>query len=128
MCGMGKTLISCNFSKKYSKIIIIAPIRQFVKQNLNRYIEYGYNGIHLTISCDGTRHSDTIKKFINSNEEFLISCTFDSIDVLFNCISNLDNSDLIIIIDEFHNLPKSSLLDNTNPMYKLLNSKKSSDI
>jgi superfamily II DNA or RNA helicase len=123
MCGMGKTLISYKFSRKYSKIIIISPIRQFVKQNLNRFIEYEFNGVYLTISCDGTRHVNTIKKFIDSNDEFLISCTFDSVDVLYNCIGNLDNSDMIIIIDEFHNLSKSCLLDKTNPMYKLLHSK-----
>ena len=121
MCGMGKTLISYKFSKRYSKVIIIAPIRQFVKQNLNRFKEYGYIGNTLTISCDGTRHIDTIKDFIKSNDEFLISCTFDSVDVLYKCIKKLDK-DLIIIIDEFHNISKSSLTNESNPMYKLLHS------
>ena len=121
MCGMGKTLISYKFSKQFSKVIIIAPIRQFVKQNLNRFKEYGYIGNTLTISCDGTRHIDTIKNFIKSNDEFLISCTFDSVDVLYKCIKKLDK-DLIIIIDEFHNISKSSLTNESNPMYKLLHS------
>lgn len=120
MCGMGKTLISYEFSKKYSKVIIISPIRQFVKQNLNRFKEYGCNKNYLTISCDGTRHIDTIKHFINSNNEFLISCTFISVDVLLDCIKDLDKSNLMIIIDEFHNLPKTSLTDETNHLYKLL--------
>jgi len=50
MCGMGKTLISYEFSKKYDRIIIISPIRQFVKQNLNRFKEYGCEKNYLTIS------------------------------------------------------------------------------
>jgi superfamily II DNA or RNA helicase len=120
MCGMGKTLISYKFSSNYKKIIIISPIRQFVKQNLNRFKEYGCDKTYLTISCDGTRHKKTIKQFIKSNKEFVISSTFKSIDVLFDCIKNLDIPDVIFIIDEFHNLPKSCLIDETNSMYKLL--------
>lgn len=120
MCGMGKTLISYEFSKKYKKIIIILPIRQFVKQNLNKFKEYKCDKNNLTISCDGTRHIDTIKNFVDTNDEFIISCIFISVDVLFDCIKDLDKSNFVIIIDEFHNLPKTSLTDETNHLYKLL--------
>ena len=42
-CGTGKTLISYISSIKISKqIIIISPLKQFAKQNLDRFVEYGF--------------------------------------------------------------------------------------
>ena len=41
-CGTGKTYTSYLISEKYNKIIIISPLKQFAKQNLDRFIEYGF--------------------------------------------------------------------------------------
>ena len=41
-CGTGKTLTSYLISKKYKQIIIISPLKQFAIQNLDRFIEYGF--------------------------------------------------------------------------------------
>jgi predicted helicase len=54
-CGCGKTFTSYLISNKYKQVIIISPLRQFAKQNLDRYIEYGYKYNSLLIDSDGTR-------------------------------------------------------------------------
>jgi predicted helicase len=41
-CGTGKTFTSFLISQNYQQIIIMSPLKQFAKQNLVRYIEYGY--------------------------------------------------------------------------------------
>ena len=70
----------------YKQVIIISPLRQFAKQNLDRYIEYDYKHNYLLIDSDGTRDVKEIKKFIKSNDNFLISSTFCSIDVIHKCL------------------------------------------
>ena len=42
-CGCGKTYTSYMISSEYSHIIIISPLREFARQNLDRFIEYGYD-------------------------------------------------------------------------------------
>ena len=116
-CGTGKTYITYLCSTLYKKIIILSPLKEFAKQNLNRFIEYGYNKNTLLVDSDGERDIDNINKFIN-NESFLISSTFCSVDV----ISKLQLDNVLIIIDEFHNLSKNNVTDENNDFYKLLNS------
>jgi len=109
-CGTGKTLISYISSIKLSKqIIIISPLKQFAKQNLDRFVEYGFNSPTLLIDSDsdGTRNFNEIKKFIKSNEKFVISSTFCSVDIINKCLNYLNNP--FIIVDEFHNLSKTNV-------------------
>ena len=106
-CGTGKTYTSYLISSKYKQIIIISPLKQFAKQNLDRYIEYGYKNNTLLIDSDGTRDKKEIKTFIKSNESFLISSTYCSVDMIHKCLKYM--KDPFIIIDEFHNLSKSNV-------------------
>jgi len=63
-CGCGKTLIGSMSSNRYKHIIILSPLREFAKQNLNRLIEYGYNATNsLLVDSDGNRDLDSIKEF-----------------------------------------------------------------
>jgi hypothetical protein len=117
-CGTGKTFTSYLIAKDYNQIVILSPLKQFAKQNLDRYIEYGYNDSTLLVDSDGERDEELITKFINLNEKFLISSTFDSIDVI--CFDKMDN--VLIIIDEFHNLSKNNVTNEDDYFYKLLNS------
>jgi superfamily II DNA or RNA helicase len=120
-CGCGKTYTSYLISEKYSQIILISPLREFASQNLNRFIEYGYNKLNtLLIDTDGERNIDNIKKFINKNKNFLISTTYKSVDLIKECLNLFKNP--LIIIDEFHNLSKINITDKTNDIYKLLKS------
>jgi hypothetical protein len=104
-CGTGKTFISYLCSKKYKQIVILSPLKQFAKQNLDKFIEYGNKNNTLLVDSDGERDIDEIKKFINTNNSFLISSTFCSIDVIVKC----EFTDVLFIIDEFHNLSKNNV-------------------
>jgi len=129
-CGTGKTYTSYLISKNYKQIIIISPLKQFAKQNLDRYIEYGYQNNTLLVDSDGERNIDEVIKFIKSNTNFLISATFCSIDVIQKCLNHtnpdsesiLSSSDLVIIIDEFHNLSKTNIVNEDDNFNKILTS------
>ena len=118
-CGTGKTYTSYLIAKEYKKVIIISPLKQFSKQNLNKFIEYGYNNNKtLLINSDGTRNNDIISNFIKQ-DKWLISCTYKSVDMLdFTYLQE----DILIIIDEFHNLSKNNVSNIDDSFYKLLDS------
>ena len=86
-CGTGKTLTSYLISEYYKEIIIISPLKQFAKQNLDKYIEYGYKNNSLLIDSDGTRDISEVKKFMKENKEngFLLSLTYCSVDIIIKC-------------------------------------------
>lgn len=66
-CGTGKTFTSFLISKKFKQIVIISPLKEFAYQNLQRYIEYGFDSDRtLLIDSDGCRDKKKIKKFITS--------------------------------------------------------------
>ena len=119
-CGCGKTYTAYLISCEYSKIVILSPLREFAKQNLNRFIEYGYDVTKtLLVDTDGIREVKTVKNFIEKNNRCLISCTYDSMDIISECLDLfLDNT--LFIVDEFHNLSKANISDENNDIYKLL--------
>jgi superfamily II DNA or RNA helicase len=120
-CGCGKTYISMLISNDYKQIVILSPLREFARQNLNRFIEYGYNRKNtLLVNSDGDRDIDSIKKFIQSNNKCLISTTYKSMDLISECLELFN--DVLFIIDEFHNLSKANIFDKTDNIYKLLKS------
>ena len=120
-CGTGKTMTSYLISQKFKQIIILSPLKEFAKQNLNRYIEYGYENKTLFVSSDGCRDVGEIRKFIKSNKSFIISSTFCSIDCIIQVLDKCSNP--LIIIDEFHNLSKNNIIDEEDDFYRILNSK-----
>ena len=121
-CGCGKTYTSYLISKSYKQVIILSPLREFASQNLNKFIEYGYDKKNTRlVDSDGDRDINSIKKFIQSNDKFVISCTYDSMDLLSECLELFN--DALFIIDEFHNLSKANISSEDNNIYKLLISK-----
>lgn len=119
-CGTGKTYTSYLISQKYKQIILLSPLKQFAKQNLDRFNEYGYKNKSLLVDSDGERDINTIKKFIKANKSFIISATYASVDVIYESIEYMTNP--FIIIDEFHNLSKTNVIDEDDDFNKLLNS------
>ena len=118
-CGCGKTYISFLLSNNYNHIIIISPLREFALQNLNRFIEYGYDKSNsILIDCDGIRDNSIIETKIKTNEKLLISATFKSMDIIANHLHLFKKP--LFIIDEFHNLSKSNISNNNDNIYKLL--------
>lgn len=80
------------------------------KQNLQKFKEYNESFNELLIDSDGTRDVAEIIIFIESNKDknILLSATFRSVDIIYQIIDFLDN--LIIIVDEFHNLSRNNIL------------------
>ena len=120
-CACGKTYVSLLISNDYSHIIILSPLREFARQNLNRFVEYGYDKNNtLLVDTDGNRDLDSIKKFIKDHPNMIISCTYNSMDLISECLDLF--KDALFIIDEFHNLSKANVSQEDNKIYKLLNS------
>ena len=121
-CGTGKTYTSYLISANYNHIIIISPLREFANQNLKKFIEYGYDKTNtILVDADGIRNLDYIKNFIRSHNKLLISCTYQSMDLISECLDLFKEE--LFIIDEFHNLSKANITDENNDIYKLLISK-----
>jgi superfamily II DNA or RNA helicase len=120
-CGTGKTYISYLISKHYKQVIILSPSKQNTKQNLDKFVEYGYfKDKTQRVDSDGERDITEVEAFILENEEFLISATYDSVDVIRKALKFMDNP--LIIVDEFHNLSKRNVLDKDDDFYNVLHS------
>ncbi len=120
-CGTGKTLTSFLISTKFKQIIIISPLKQFAKQNLNRFVEYGFNKDDtILVDSDGDRDINIIIDFIKTRNNFLISSTYKSVDIISQITHLLDDNHLLII-DEFHNISVNNLINEEDNFYKLLN-------
>jgi superfamily II DNA or RNA helicase len=118
-CGCGKTYTSYLISSDYSHIIILSPLREFASQNLNRFIEYGYDKDKtLLVDSDGNRDIENIKDMINAENKLLVSCTYKSMDLVSECLDLF--KDALFIVDEFHNLSKANISDDENNIFKLL--------
>jgi len=118
-CGCGKTYTSYLISNDYKHIVILSPLREFASQNLNRCIEYGYDKNNtLLVDTDGNRDIESIKEFIQGHDNVLISCTYNSMDLISECLDLF--KDALFIIDEFHNLSKANISDDENNIFKLL--------
>jgi superfamily II DNA or RNA helicase len=118
-CGCGKTYTSYIISYDYSHIIILSPLREFASQNLNRFIEYGYDKNNtLLVDSDGNRDIDSIKEIIKNKNKLLISCTYNSMDLITECLDLF--KDALFIVDEFHNLSNANISDDENHIFKLL--------
>ncbi len=117
-CGTGKTYISYLISKEYDQVVIVSPLKQFAKQNLDKFCEYGYDGTTVLMDTDGTRDVNEIIGIIEKNKKFLLSCTYASVDILWKIEKLLKNA--FIIVDEFHNLSKNNILDKEDDFYKLI--------
>lgn len=117
-CGTGKTYISSMISHKYKNIIIFAPLKELTSSLLNTYYNLSEKSGKILISSDSAGCRDIKKIKDKLQKTNIIASTYDSSDIVFNLINILP--DLLIIIDEFHNLSKSNIEDNNNYMNKIL--------
>ena len=117
-CGTGKTYTSYLISQKYNQIIILSPLKLFAKQNLDRFIEYGWSNASILVDSDGCRDIAKLEKIIDKNPNILISSTYDSIDVVYELLAKLSHP--LIIVDEFHNITKTNIINEDDYFYKIL--------
>ena len=123
-CGTGKTYTAFLIAQNFKQIVILSPLKQFAKQNLDRFIEYGYPPENiLLVDSDGCRDKDMLLDFIKHHKStgWLISATYDSTDVLSEIIPSIENpTQTLFICDEFHNLSARNIYDETDPMNKII--------
>jgi superfamily II DNA or RNA helicase len=117
-CGTGKTFTSFLISQNYKQIIFVSPLIEFSRQNLDRFVDYGYKYKTKIINSDNDRNITSINEFIDNNKKFLISTTYDSMDLINECMDKFDNP--LFIIDEFHNISINNLSNKDDYIYKLL--------
>jgi superfamily II DNA or RNA helicase len=119
-CGTGKTLISCYIAMNYNIVIMITPLKQYAKQNCDRFKIYENDRNSLLIDSDGTRDLKDINEFIKNNSKILLSVTYKSCDIICEIINQLEN--VFIIFDEFHNFSYNNIYEESDNIYKLINS------
>jgi predicted helicase len=102
----------------YKKVIMITPLKQYAKQNIDRFKLYEQDRVSLLIDSDGTGDIIEINKFIKNNNKILLSTTYKSCDII-NLLDLSDN--YFVIFDEFHNFSYNNIYDEENDIYKLIN-------
>ena len=117
-CGTGKTFTVSLLAKKYANVIILSPLRKLTYDSLESMgIFLGKKYEKILISSDGCRDVEILRK--NLCDKNIIGCTYDSVDVLIELMDDMSN--ILIIVDEFHNLSYHNLNNSEDNMYKLLN-------
>jgi len=114
-CGCGKTLIAIKLCETYKQNIIIAPLKSYCEQNLERFqsqMDGSYEMMVVDSDGDG-RNIDKIQEFIKANKKFCLFTTFKSVDIINKLINNglLKKDEYFIVIDEFHNISINDILE-----------------
>jgi superfamily II DNA or RNA helicase len=118
-CGTGKTYISYLHSLDFNNVIILTPLIATTEQIYKHYINYYSNNQevnYILVNCKANRN---IKKE-QLKEKNIICSTYDSSIIINKIIKNINLSDTLIIIDEFHNLSDSMITNEKDEMNKLL--------
>jgi superfamily II DNA or RNA helicase len=121
-CGLGKTFTVSAIAKEYDTVIILAPLKKLTAdllKNMGIFLGDEYGKILLSSDKNGTRYIDDINNKLSENVKNIIASTYDSVDVLIKIIKKLKN--VIIVVDEFHNLSENNLKNKKDNMYKILN-------
>jgi len=116
-CGMGKTLISTMIAKEFNNIIILSPLRTYAYQLYDVFnLNFPNHKCNL-ISMDGERDINIIKS--NLKDKNIFSSSFCSTDIIVQLLPLLNN--IILIVDEFHNISLNNLTNKNNNINKILN-------
>jgi len=102
----------------YKIVVFITPLKQYAKQNIDRFNNYEIERKTILIDSDGSRDINIINEFIK-HDKILLSVTYKSCDIICEIIDKLD--DVLIVFDEFHNFSHNNIYDENNSIYKLIN-------
>ncbi len=123
-CGTGKTYTAFLIAQNFKQIVILSPLKQFAKQNMDRFVEYGFPRANtLLVDSDGCRDIGKVGEFIAGHADcgFLISATYDSADIISSVLDAFDNlGQTLFICDEFHNLTAANVYEATDQMNKII--------
>ena len=118
----GKTLCAATVAERYDAVIILSPLKVVAEQNRDRFSHVLEHAMQL-VDSDGTRDVDLMVEFATTHEKYVISATFKSVDVVWEMLERLGTTDqVLVIVDEFHDISRHDLVDEEQPMNKLLSS------
>ena len=112
-CGCGKTLIAIKLCEAYNQTVIIAPLKSYCEQNLERFtsqMDGSYAMMIIDSDGDG-RNIDKIQDFVKKNEKICLFATFKSVDIINALVNYGLLKDYYVVIDEFHNLSINDILE-----------------
>jgi superfamily II DNA or RNA helicase len=115
-CGTGKTYVSYLLSANYKNIIILSPLISTAEQLYVFYKKYYNNSATHSISIFNCLNKT---RLIDLEKNNVIISTYDSVNLILEKVSKLDNK--IIIIDEYHNLSPNNITNTDDYINKLLN-------
>ena len=106
--GSGKTEVFTRYANRFDKVIIISPTRILTNQNYVKTINnLPENHTYKTLLVDSDKEGTTDEKIIRdiwTNNKVIISSTFDSFEDVISNIKEIDLKDILVIVDEAHNL------------------------
>jgi superfamily II DNA or RNA helicase len=114
-CGTGKTYVSYLLSANYKNIIILSPLISTAEQLYLFYKKYYNNTETHNISIFNCLNKS---RLIDLEKNNVIISTYDSVNLILEKVSKLDNK--IIIIDEYHNLSPNNFTNTDDYINKLL--------
>jgi len=74
----------------------------------------------ILISTDGKRDINTLNEYIG--EKNIISSTYDSASIVIELLNQNNFNNVIVIIDEFHNLSENNINNSYDPINRIINS------
>lgn len=117
-CGIGKTLVEYMLSTNYLNTIIITPLISTSEQTTKHFKNY-YSNSEINFVEVNSNVGRDIKKY-KFNKKNIIVSTYDSCDVINQIINKKKLTNILLIIDEFHNLSQNNLFTLTDEVNKLL--------
>jgi superfamily II DNA or RNA helicase len=123
-CGTGKTRCVAEVCKEtYSKVILFSPLQAHADDNFTRFKPVLKRPCKTVHSGErGSREVDTLTTFVTQHDSWFISTVFDSVDVIDQLVKQCGLEDVLVVIDEFHNLPRNRIFQKDDPWFNLLNS------
>ena len=119
-CGTGKTIIAAKVTSGYNIVIVISPYCAHADQNLDRFSELLSDHAPLAIHHDEIRDIQKIQDHLKKHNKVLISATMKSADLINIILRKMNLKSSMIVIDEFHHLGSSAILDKSNPLNQIL--------
>ncbi len=119
-CGTGKTLVAILYAETSNIIIIFSPLKAFAQQNMEKFKSYLNDYYNILVDSDGIRDIDKIKHYFNKYRKIIISATYKSADVICDLLPYLENKNVCVVVDEFHNLTKNNMFDYDNVFCQVL--------
>ena len=119
-CGTGKTMVEYMLSLNYLNTVILSPLISTSEQTLSHFKNYYSDSHDINFIEINSSVGRQIKQYNIGTKNIFVS-TYNSCDVVNEIIKDKKIKNLLIIIDEFHNLTNNDLINEKSEIKKLIN-------